>query len=58
MTWEVSTGLVTNRTPCASIPGVEGETMDKTDLVDDWDELGVPEDDNAEPEDIGVDDDA
>jgi len=32
--------------------------MDKTDLVDDWDELGVPEDDNAEPEDIGVDDDA
>ena len=31
--------------------------MDKSDLIDEWDQLGIPEDDDAEPDDIGVDDD-
>lgn len=36
---------------------VEGETMEREDLIDEWDELGIPVDDGAEPEDAEVDDD-
>lgn len=27
-----------------------------TDMIDEWDELGIPEDDDAEPDDAGHED--